>query len=381
MTRELRLGQLLDEHFKRLKGWVALEREVAQAHAEALEARGVALGEIPKRPIDRRKLQNIAEGKDVSIYISELEALDDFLSLFHQGLAYVPIFVRPTLLSALVAREKVHCLVGSREVDNTVCNSNFDTEAYSAVERHLNSQGPRVTSEFASLLLRATRDDARRFQDEIWERVRDEKAVVAIASPIANHGTDLILAQMFGCLPCQPPGTTRPDPEIAFILPDPFLSDAFSSFVEGPDQLRRLDPSKAAEIRERRWALRVGTDVFVADPEDQPLSKTYGVIVAQRRANGHIWVVAAGLHGAGTYAAALALPDARISLSSGRQDQDGPVHVCVVEARVTYTISPTGNKIRKVVEQRILTQFNRSFDTRAPRQTPRPQMGSGPGPF
>jgi hypothetical protein len=357
MTREFRLKQLIEEHHKRLKSWVALEEAIAQAHAKAPKSAW-------KREyrVDRRKLQRIVEGEDVCFHISELEALDDYFNNHHEGLAYVPIFVRPTLLPTLVAQKHVHLLVGARDVHNSLSVSHFDTNAHADIVRQLNSQSPGVAAELELVLLRATREEARAIQNETWQRtLSSEKAVIAVASPVANHGTDLMLSQMFRCTPYEEPAPARWRPEIAFVLHDAVLARTFSSFVEGPEQLRLLDPAKALEIGERRWALRLGDEVFLSDSEDQQNSKTYGVIVAQRRASGQIWVVAAGLHGAGTHAAALALPRAEINLWTGRPGEDGQVHVRVVEARVTFTTSSTGTKIRKVQEQRILTKFNRAF--------------------
>ncbi len=360
MDRELRLKQLLQEHLDRLGSLSALARAIAEAHRKPPGSKG-------RRGLDRRKLQDILAGKDVPLHIHELEALDDFLNNYHQGLAFVPIFYRPTLLPTLAAQKQVHFLVGAREINGNIGVSHFDTNAYADLVRFLNSPSPGVTCELEVVLMRATLEEARNIQNEAWQRIlQTERAVVAIASPLSNHGTDSMLAQMFECPAYKSPFEARRRPPIAFVLPEPYLAQAFSSFVEGPDQLPKPSARKAREIRDRCWALRVGDDVFVVDPEQEDVrrSKTYGVIVAQRRANGHVWVVAAGLHGAGTHAAALALPGAEISLASGRLGEDGPVHVRVVEAHVTFTTSSTGTKIRKVDDQRILTKFNRTFDLR-----------------
>jgi len=365
VTRELRLRQLVNEHYENCgRSWAKLEEEIARAHCEAI-GMAVEKGKKPPKSIDRRKLKALGDGKDVPLRISELEALDDFLTTFNQGLAYLPLFVRPNLLSALTVHERVHFLIGAREVSDTTTVSQFDTQAYGTLERQLNGQGQkRVTPVLDTILTRATREEARQVQQEACSRIlEEEKVVVAIASPVANHGTDLMLAKMFSREPFEAPSSGRRHTPVALVLPEPALSQAYSSFVEGTDELRRIDPEKADEIHDRRWGLRLEKHVFVVDPEEpKEWSKTYGMIIAQRRASGQIWVVVAGLHGVGTHAAALALPTAEMGLFDGDPGQDGFIHVRVVEAQVSHIMSPRGNRIRKVESQEILTEFNRSFD-------------------
>jgi hypothetical protein len=348
--RELRLKHLLQGHLDRLGGSLsALER---------------AINEAARRPhaIDRRKLKSLLAGKNVTLRISELEALDDFLNNYHQGLAFVPLFERPALLETLVAMKQVHFLVGARSIKKNLSVSHFDTEAYGHIARFLTS--PRLE---VVLMHTQRRRGVRNIQIESWEwALQSEKAVVAIASPLSNRGTNRMLELMFG-LPSYvspSPFEGRRRPELAFVMPEPHLSRAASSFVESP---AHMPGKRAHEIHDRCWALRVGEELFVSQEEqgDQRWSTTYGVIVAQRRASGQIWVVVAGLHGAGTHAAACALPAAEISLASGRQGADGPVHVRVVEAHVTTTRSH-GTIIGRVEDQQILTKFNRAFDPRAP---------------
>jgi len=360
MKRQLRLEHLLRKHFHRLgDSFLALEKAITEAH---MRAEGIDPRTKITAPVGRRKLRRILErgtSTDVSFRISELEAIDDFLNEHHEGLAFVPLFERPTLLPALVAQKHVNFLVGAREIHGNLSVSHFDMKAYADAGRDLNRAGLGVTWELDVVLQRSTREDAISLRDEHWQSiVANARAVVAIASPLSNHATDLLLARMFGCQAFQAPSSQRPRPELAMVLTEPTLSETFSSFVEPPAK-------NVSQIRDRRWALRVGNDLFVAEDEEKVRSKTYGVIVAQRRANGSVWIVAAGLHGAGTHAAALALPDAEISLVSGRPGENGPVHVSVVEALVSCTKSARGALIRKVDDHRILTEYDRAFAPRS----------------
>lgn len=355
MTRILRLKHVLQEHCTRLGGHSALAREINKAHA-------AALGIKSARVIERRKIGDFLAGKNVSLKIRQLEAIDDFLNNYHQGLAYMPIFERTTLLPALVACREVHFLVGARALHGNLSVSHYDTNAYAALVRALNDPSPGVTCELEIALLRGKPEEARIVESEPWQRILEtERAVVAIASPLSNPAPTPMLLQMLHLSAHASPFERRRSPEFAFVLPQEYQARNLGPFVESPDQ---LPPAKARLIKDRRWALRMGAEVLVAEAEDEKHpSKTYAILVAQRRANGHLWVVAAGLHGAGTHAAALALPGADISLASGRQGEDGPVHVRVVEALVSTTTS-NGTMVARVEDQRILTKYSRTFDPR-----------------
>ena len=352
MTRELRLKRILQEQVDRLGSLSALARAINEAHAKSP-------GPKRKRGIGRRKLADLLNGDDVPLYISELGAIDDYLNGIHQGLAFVPIFERTTLLATLAAQEEVHFLVGARELHNNISLSHFDTSAYADLGRQLSRPSPAATCVLEVVLLRPNRKGARNLQEEPYHRtLQHESAVVAIASPLSNPATEWMLWEMFGRPADASPFELGQRPGVAFVLPDSYEHKVSSPFIESPSQLPATCALKAREIRDRCWALRVGDEVFVAEPEHEDLrrSKTYGVIVAQRRASGAFWVVAAGLHGAGTHAAALALPGAEISLASGRVGQDGPVHVRVVEAHVTFTRTSNGTKLGAVESHRILAR-------------------------
>jgi len=358
--RTFRIAKLLSEHQRRHNSWLALEGEIAAAHVRATGKKSA------RKPIDRRKLQKIAEGKPAPLYLREFEALDDYLREFHQSLTHLSLFEHSTLTSTLGAHAKVHCLIGARQFFQTISVSHHDTLAYATLERILNKQGPRVASDLHTVLVRKTREDAQAIEEAYRPLLDEEAAVVSIASPIANHGTELMLARMFRCRSFQEASTSRRK-EIAFVVPADQSQGMFSSFVEGPEELRELDAELACRVTQRRWALRVGDEVFLASPEEErERAKTYGLILAQRRANGHLWVALAGLHGAGTYAAALALDGAEMSPEAGARGADGLIHLRVVEAILgPSSVADEGTPLGEVQEARILTQFNRSYDPRS----------------
>ena len=62
--------------------------------------------------------------------------------------------------------------------------------------------------------------------------------------------------------------------------------------------------------------------------------RSYGVIAAQRRPEGQIWVVIAGLTGPGTYAAATCLNAVEAPLPNAEDPHRGQVLWAVVEATV-----------------------------------------------
>lgn len=354
-NRILRLKKLLLAHLERLQNnMIALERDINKAAG--------------RHAIHRRKLKDfLRTSKDVSLRLSELEAFDDYLSEHGEGLAFVPIFERPALLPTLAAQKVVHFLVGARSIKKILNVSHLDTDAFGAIGQALNNPRP-VASVLEVVLL----DAPQRERDLLIERtLQTAEGVVVIGSPVSNPAAERMLQLMTGYRASKFGGATRPP--LALVLPDQKASKDRSSFVETPGQQTAENASYARTIRNFSWGLRVGRRLLVSEEEEMKtakgLSRTYGVIVAQRRANGHIWVVVAGLHGAGTLAAARALDSAEISLGSGPAGVDGPVHVRVVEALVSST-RLRGTVIAKVESQRLLPEFS---DTSFP-----PPGGDGP---
>jgi len=354
--RYLRLRHLLLKHLERRHGnMLALERDINEAAGR-------------EHAIDRRKLKDLLRStKDVALRLSELEAFDDFLNLHGEGLAFLTLYERPALLEMLAMMKQVHFLVGARSLKKIVSVSHFDTEAYGDIGRFLNNPRPGVATELDVVLMGAPRRGARDLQVWPWERILLEaQAVVTIASPLANPATERMLELITGHRGQSSQFGGLPRPPIAFVLPEPYAKKVRSSFVERPADLPAELALEGRKICNLCWGIRVGKKLVVSEEggtataKDQRLSKTYGVIVAQRRANGHVWVIVAGLHGAGTHAAARAIEGAEISLASGPLGEDGPMHVRVVEALVSTTRFH-GAIIGKVESQRILPEYNQSF--------------------
>jgi hypothetical protein len=80
----LRIAKVLRDQKEVVKSYSALERAIA-------EANGRTSG---PPPVDRRKLRRIADGKDVSLTLIELRALDAFLTPLGEGLADKPLLER-----------------------------------------------------------------------------------------------------------------------------------------------------------------------------------------------------------------------------------------------------------------------------------------------
>jgi hypothetical protein len=354
--RFLFLRHLLLGHLERLHGnMFALAREIKEADSN-------------ERGIDRRKLATLLHhpDKDVALRLRELEALDDYLAKHGQSLASVPIFGRPAILEMLASKKHVDFLVGVRIIEKNLGISYSDTLAHGDIGRFLNRKTP-VTTALHVVLMGVHRRAAHNPIRWPWEETLQEaQAVVAIASPLSNLATNTMLELMFGTysLPSSFGGTQRPP--FSLVVPEERAVQARSAFVEGPANLEGESAKLAGKIHDYCWGVRVGNRLLVSEEEageegarGPRLGKTYGVIIAQRRASGAVWVAVAGLHGAGTHAAARALAKAEITLESEPQSADGPVHVRVVEALVSSS-SLDGAIVSEVVRERLLPEFKKT---------------------
>ena len=81
----------------------------------------------------------------------------------------------------------------------------------------------------------------------------------------------------------------------------------------------------------------------------------HGIITAQRRANGQIWIVVSGLTGPATYGAAMKVAEIREAIPWSPQGTNGPVFWTAVQVTVVEERSgPTQGDDRKVKGAEIL---------------------------
>jgi hypothetical protein len=85
-------------------------------------------------------------------------------------------------------------------------------------------------------------------------------------------------------------------------------------------------------------AIEFGGAIYTDQARVRNEGETYGVCFAQRRRHGQVWLLLAGLTGAGTYAAAKMAKRIRLSL---REERPSDVHCFLIRAYLEPSQKPT----------------------------------------
>ena len=307
----LRLSEILAEMKIELGSYDALAKAIAKVGG------GVV--------VDRRKLQRLAalagkdlekenlatNGGDVSLRISELVALNNFLTPIGAGLAARPIFNQPTILATLAERSEVVFMFAAqprKERENTEV-SVWDVRCQGEILNSINAYRANIRITMEDVIYRAPEKPG---GPEVggWEKLftdNHDASIVCIGSPRASRASEYMLAKMFNEKLFAK--ITRAEK----LLPFHFIwapeTDKFGSrFAGDAASIEGLDRSLASAIRKdprTTMGLRVGDRVHPVRSQGNRWID-YGIIAAQRRSNGQFWLALCGLSGPTTYAAAKA---------------------------------------------------------------------------
>lgn len=289
--------------------------------------------------IDRRKLKRLTTGMDLSIRLKELVALDAYLGRLGEGLSEKPLFDRPGILEALGRSGEVLVFYGTypRESLERTDIIHWDIESLAEVIRDINRHGNATHLEIQKVMNLPPGQRSRE-EFERWKRyLRDDgPSLISIGSPRACHASEFMLAEMFGTEPYVVPAGDSKGLPFQFAWP-PQGRRRRSSFSIGARELRRVAPEFADEMSVEHGkveVLKIGGEILGADTR-KPHWNSYGVIAAQRRRAGKIWLVLAGLSGPTTLAAASAVRLVMSNMPEPKEPgQHSPVLWCVVEARI-----------------------------------------------
>ena len=340
----LRLARVLASEARRLGSFNRLAEEI----------RNVSGGLI-----DRRKLKRLTEGVDVSIRLKELVALDTYLGRLGEGLSEKPLFDRPGILEALGRSGEVLIFYGTYPRDRLERTDiiHWDIESVAEVIRDINRYGSAVHLEIEKVMNLPPGQRRSREELERWKRhlLDNGQSLVSIGSPRACHASEYMLAEMFGTEPYVAPTGDKIALPFQFAW-TPHGRRKRSSFTIGARDLRRLAPEFADKIRDENGkaeVLKIGNEILGVDTS-KPGWNSYGVIAAQRRRTGKIWLVLAGLSGPLTLATASALRLVMSNMPGPEQPgQHSPVLWCIVEARIERNPALPGDG-REIIDHMLL---------------------------
>jgi hypothetical protein len=163
-------------------------------------------------------------------------------------------------------------------------------------------------------------------------------SIVCVGSSRACYGAEAMLAEMLGARAFEDSAGQDVDIPFRFVWTPEDGADFHSCVALSPDQLACLDPEIARDVVSgKAWAFEMGGVVYRAERPAggcRRVLKTYGVVAVQRRASGQIWMVIAGLSGAGTFAAARAVYNIPNKIPDTPLGEHSPVQLTIVEANI-----------------------------------------------
>lgn len=315
--------------------------------------------------LDRRKLKSLIEGGDVSLRISEIAAISDFLEeMSGVGLANKPFFKQKNLLEAVsFCREAIFFVGAYPRFPRRTDVSNWDLRSVTYLSTELNRFGlmPYEIKEVEYLAEPTKKQN----QDFAWKKHvsgTHDAVFFSIASSKVCRMTEHMLSTMFSVSrPFETSNGKDIELPFQFVWPtrDAFIGSAFSIHPGTCEGLQPRDRKAMMRKSSTMMALSLFDvdDAFVVKRDTETWT-TYGVICAQRR-EGNWWVVVSGLSGPATLGAARAinqftgvLPD--IGTADHSEVVWAVVEVLVKNVRYGTSSRKAPGDGREVLEQSII---------------------------
>jgi hypothetical protein len=262
-----------------------------------------------KLKVDRRTLLKIRDtpGK-VSLTLDLLTALNEYFKPLGEGLHKYPILTSGGLVEALFDAERVVFMLGAkpRPAERRVDLSRWDALALAELVKEASRADRRHEFDIEDILWRNPVDPAA-IKSEKWYSLleMERTSVISIGSPMAALSSEVMLARMFQVEPFQRPRFSTKLPLPFYFVWSPRVAHGFrSAFGLTWKELTPEFKQLAHAVKENRTTAFVLEGIPHTAPNEGKSWTIYGVIAAQRRACGSVWLVVSGLAGPATLAAA-----------------------------------------------------------------------------
>jgi len=259
--------------------------------------------------VNGKMLRNIRDNPEkVGLTWSILVALHTYFKQHGASLQHLPILETRGVIEVLVDARRLVFMLGakSRPEERRTDISRWDTRSHAELLTQASLMGTHRKFDIEDVLWRNPVDPAA-IRAEPWYRVleEDQTSVISIGSPLAALSSEIMLARMFGVQPFATPHfTTGPQVPFFFVWL-PKLSENFHSAFGLTWRELQADHRDLASRVEHNQATAFILDNKPHETRADGHSWTiYGIIAAQRRAAGNVWLVVSGLAGPATYAAA-----------------------------------------------------------------------------
>ncbi len=338
-----RLGRLVAEAIAREGSPTALAEEI----------NGLCSAAGLKSRVHRRTLAKLAKSPaEVRFTLDMFIALNLYLTKYDQSLQDIPIFGRTGILDVLASSKKVVFLLGSkpRAKEQRDDIGRWDNLALAKLLPAISRSSPHAEYLIENVICRWPVTAESLADDQFQVALNDDQAsVISFGSPLASPGSELMLARMFGV-----EAFTTQNFGLPLLLPfyfvwRPLVAKQFrSAFALTWRELLKVDKKLALQVKRNRLScFFVGKRRYLVAAKEKAWTIP-GVIVAQRRAAGNVWVVLAGLAGPATVAAAQLLKRIKAELP-WKEGADSDVLWVPVKARVKVDPSNRiGGDVRRV---------------------------------
>ncbi|MBN2506038.1 MAG: hypothetical protein JXQ71_05030 [Verrucomicrobia bacterium] len=299
--RILRLTRIIKQQVEIKGGCLGLEQAIRSANPN-IKAGGVQVG------VSRHKLKQIAEeDENVVLKLWELRALDRYLTSLDCGLSLAdkPIFEKLGILEALKESGPICFILGSRANLKQHVHElrRWDCRAMAVLMHDMGKQLGHVNFDFEDI---PGNSSIKRLVSSSHPLLgRQGPSLISIGSTRACLATEILLARMFNQKPFGYTSPRAAPPPFSFVW-SPNVRPSFPSgfSLTAANFAARLPGKLAREIRRNQaWALMVGSRGYRVGWHHQTTTM-YGIVAAQRRQDGKIYLVVAGISGPATYAAA-----------------------------------------------------------------------------
>ncbi len=297
-----------------------------------------------------RNLRDFPE--QVGLTWNMLVALHTYFKKHGGSLQHFPILETRGVLEMFTDSHQLVFMLGAkrRPEEKRTDISLWDSQSYADLRAQVSMQGFERKTEIQHVLWRSPVNPAA-LGEEPWHKILDEDraSVISIGSPLAALSSEIMLARMFGVKPFERSTVTAGQRvPFSFVWLEKLAHDFKSAFGLTSRELASIKPDLAGRVE------RSLSTAFFLEGEAHEVKvdahdwTSYGVIAAQRRAAGNIWLVISGLAGPATSAAASLVKDITAELEWPAQGVSKVLWVPVKVQIHAGKPNPTDGDIRRV---------------------------------
>jgi len=260
--------------------------------------------------VNRKTLAKIRDQpQKVGLTLNILVALNSYFRKRGLGLQQLPILETRGVMEVLLDSPRVVFMLGAkpRPEERRTDISRWDARSLAELWTQASKLDIHREFDIQDVLWRSPVDPTA-IHSERWHRIleEDQASVISIGSPLAALSSEVMLARMFGVQQFTAPRFKAGKQVPFFFVWLPKLARHFrSAFGLTWRELQADCGPIALRVKRNQAAAFILEGTPHVAPSEGKAWTMYGIIAAQRRAAGNVWLVVSGLAGPATNAAAM----------------------------------------------------------------------------